>query len=228
MSVACSRTVGNHGHGQIGGVSRVVTDLYVEHSGEAAETLCADAQMIDSPVQLDAHLFDLAGGPAGDDFLNVDRLHQRFLGEQHGLLRGPADADAEHSGRAPSGAHSGNGFEHPVNDGVGRIEHDEFGFRLRSSTFGRDGNFDFAATNQLDVDDGRGIVTSVLAGEGGIGENRSAQLVVRVHVGAANAFIHHFFDGQLRIPPHIHADLEEDSDDACVLANRPMALGAHA
>src|SRR5690606_35632357 len=56
-----------------------------------------------------------------------------------------------------------------------------------------------------------------------------AQLVVRVVVGAAHALVDHVLDAHAGVRPgDVHADLEEDGDDAGVLADRPVALGAHA
>ena len=61
-----------------------------------------------------------------------------------------------------------------------------------------------------------------------VGDDRGAQHVVRVQVGAAHAFV----DGVLErageaLEAHVHADLQEHVDDAGVLADRAMALGAH-
>ncbi len=112
-----------------------------------------------------------------------------MLGEEHGFLGSAADADAEHAGRAPSCAHGGDGFEHPLDDGIGGVEHDELAFGFRASTFGRDGDVDLVAFDELDVDDGGGVVSGVLAGSGGVGEERGAELVVGIEIGAANAFV---------------------------------------
>ena len=118
--------------GRLAAWVRGVEDLDVENGGEAAEALRADAEAIDLVVELDAEFFGGGFGAAGDEVLNVDGVHEGLLGEEHGLFRGAADADAEHAGRAPAGAHGGDGFEHPVDDGVGGVEHDEFRFWPRS------------------------------------------------------------------------------------------------
>jgi hypothetical protein len=56
-----------------------------------------------------------------------------------------------------------------------------------------------------------------------------AQLVVRMVIGATHAFVDHVLDAHGGVvPAHVHADLEEDGDDAGVLADRPVALGTHA
>src|SRR3546814_8878176 len=61
-----------------------------------------------------------------------------------------------------------------------------------------------------------------------IRQYRRTQLVVRMVVGAAHALVHHLLHAQGRIvPAHVHADLQEHGDDAGVLADRPMAFGAH-
>ena len=44
-SVAGGGAVGDHGDGQVGGVGGVVDDLDVEHGGQAAEALRADAEL---------------------------------------------------------------------------------------------------------------------------------------------------------------------------------------
>jgi hypothetical protein len=50
-----------------------------------------------------------------------------------------------------------------------------------------------------------------------------------VVVGAAHALIGHVLHAHGRVgPAHIHADPQEHGDDAGVLADRPVAFGAHA
>ncbi len=58
VRVARGGAVGDHGDGQVGGVGGAVEDLDVEHGGEAAETLRADAERVDLVVELDAELLD--------------------------------------------------------------------------------------------------------------------------------------------------------------------------
>ena len=80
-----------------------------------------------------------------------------------------------------------------------------------------------------DVHDRRSVVAGVLALAGGVGEDRGAQLVVGVEIGAAHSFVDHIFDGHGRVvPADVHADLEKDVDDAGVLADGAVTLGAHA
>ena len=156
VGVAGGGAVGDHGDGEVGGVGGVVEDLDVEDGGEAAEALGADAEAVDLVVELDAEFFDVGFGAAGDEVLHVDGVHEGLLGEEHGFFGGAADADAEHAGRAPAGAHGGDGFEDPVDDGVGGVEHDELGFGFGAAAFGCDGDVDVVAFDELDVDDGRG------------------------------------------------------------------------
>jgi hypothetical protein len=132
VQVARGGAVGDHGDGQVGGVGGEVLDLDVEDGGEAAEALRADAEGVDLVVEVDAELFDLGARAALDEFVHVDGVHEGLLGHDHGLFGGAADADAEHSGRAPAGAHAGEGLEHPVDDGVGGVEHGEAWTWLRS------------------------------------------------------------------------------------------------
>ena len=52
-------TVGNHGHRLAGGVRGVHLDFDIKHRGEAAQTLSANAQVIDLVVDLQTHVFNL-------------------------------------------------------------------------------------------------------------------------------------------------------------------------
>src|SRR5690606_24736090 len=229
VRVAGGGAVGDHRHRQVGGVGRIVLDLDVQYRGQAAQALGADAQRVDLLVDLQAQFLDPVGRAAGDQVLDVDRLHQRFLGQQHRLLGGAADADAEHARRAPAGAHGRHGLEHPVDDGVGGIEHHELALGLRAAALGRDDHVHLVARHDLDVDHGRGVVAGVQALAGRVGQDRGAQLVVRVVVGAAHALVDHVLHAHGRVvPAHVHADLQEHGDDAGVLADRAVAFGAHA
>ena len=74
-----------------------------------------------------------------------------------------------------------------------------------------------------------GVLSLVfLRAPAGIGQDAGAQLVVGMEIGAAHAFVDHVFDAHGGVPLHVHADLQEDGDDAGVLADGAMALGAHA
>ena len=127
----------------------------------------------------------------------------------------------------------GTVFEHPIDDGVGGVEHDELGFGLGAAALGRNRHFDRVAANQLDRDDGRSVVFGVGPLAGRIGQDGGAQLVVGVEIGAAHALVDQILQllGLLaggRLKAHVHADLEKDGDDACVLTDGTMSLGAHA
>ena len=182
MGVAGGGAVGDHGDGEVGGVGGEVEDLDVEDGGEAAEALGADAEGVDLLVDFDAELFDVGRvvtlRHAGFELLHVDVFHEGLLGEEHGFFGGAADADAEHAGRAPAGAHGGDGFEDPVDDGVGWVEHDELGFGFGAAAFGCDGDVEGVAGDEGDFDDAGGVVDGVLAGEGGVGEDAAAEFVV--------------------------------------------------
>jgi hypothetical protein len=73
-----------------------------------------------------------------EEFVHVDGVHERLFGEGHGLFGGASDADAEHAGGTPAGAHGGDGFQHPIDDGVGRVEHGELGFGFGAAAFAGD------------------------------------------------------------------------------------------
>ncbi len=229
VRMAGGRAVRDHRHRQIGGVGREVLDLDVQHGGQAAQALRTDAQRVDLVEQLQAQLFGAVGGATGLELVDVDRLHQRFLGQQHRLLGGAADADAEHARRAPAGAHGRHGLEYPVHDRVGRVEHGELALGFRTAALGRDDHLHGVTWHHLDVDHARRVVLGVDALACRIGQHRGAQLVVRVVVGAAHAFVGHVLHAHGGVvPAHVHADFQEHGDDAGVLADRPVAFGAHA
>ena len=156
-----------------------------------------------------------------------------MFGEEHGFFSGAADADTEHAGWAPACAHGGDGFEHPFDNGIGGGEHHEFAFGFGASTFGHDGDLDLVAFDEFDVYDGWGVVFGVFAGSGGVSKQRGAELVDGIEVGAANTFVCHFLDieglrARRTFKSNIHTHLDEDVDDAGVLADGTMSLGAHA
>ncbi len=131
----------------------------------------------------------LVCGAALEELLHVDGVHEGLLGEEHGLFGGASDADAEHAGRAPAGAHGGDGFEDPVDDGVGGVEHGEFGFGFGAAAFGCDDDVDVVAVDESETRPRGGVVEGVLAGEGGVGEDGGAEDVVGVELGSADALV---------------------------------------
>jgi len=149
VEMAGGGAVGDHGDGEVCRVSGEVPDLDVEDGGEAAEALGSDAELVDFGVEVDAEFFDVgefgAGCLALEEFVHVDGVHEGLFGEGHGLLGGAADADAQHAGRAPASAHGGDGFEDPVGDGVGRVEHGELGFGFGAAALRCDGDVEFGA-----------------------------------------------------------------------------------
>ena len=54
VSVTRGRTVRDHRHRQVGGMRGIVLHLHIEHGGQPAESLRADAQRVDLLVQLDS------------------------------------------------------------------------------------------------------------------------------------------------------------------------------
>ncbi len=163
MRVTGCGAVGNHRHRQIGGVGGIVLHLDVEHGGEPAEALRSDAEGIDLVIEFQAQLFGASLGAAGFQILNVDRLHERFLGDQHCFFRSAANAEGDDSGRAPAAAHGGHGLQHPLDDGVGWIEHGELGLGFRAAALGGNNHVDLVARNDGDVDHGWSVVVRVLA-----------------------------------------------------------------
>ncbi len=229
VRVARRCAVWNHGDRLAGRVRRIHLDLDVEHGSQPAQALCPNAERVHLVVQLDAQLLDIRARAALLQVEHVDVLHQRFLGEQHGLLRGATDTDTEHARRAPSGAHRRHCLKHPVDDRITRIEHGKLAFVLGATALRCHRHVDGISGHHLNVDDGRGVVAGILAGELGWIDNRRAQQVVRMVVTTTHAFIDRIFKRSLEaIQSHVHADLQKHIDDAGVLANRPPSFGAHA
>jgi len=165
--------------------------------------------------------------------VHVDGVHEGLFSEGHGLFGGASDADAQHAGRTPAGAHSGDGFEDPVGDGVGGVEHGELGLGLGAAALAGYGDVEFGAFDEFDDDHGGRVVFGVLAGEGGVGEDGWAEDVVGVEPGFADALVDHFLEGHHAVlggggPLDLHSYFAEGGDDAGVLADGAVALVAHA
>ena len=232
VGVAGCRAVRNHRHRLAGGVRWVHLDFDVEHGGQATQALRANAEGVDFVEQLQPHLFKLAelgaGRRLGLEFVHVEVVHQAFFGHQHGFFRGAANADAEHARRAPASAHGRHGFEHPVDDGVTWVEHDQLAFVLRAAAFGCDGDVDSVARHDLGEDHGGRVVLRVLAVKVRVGDDAGAQRVVGVVVGLAYTLVNGVLKaaGEAR-QPHVHADFQKHVDDARVLADGAVAHRAH-
>ncbi len=210
----------------------VELDLHVQNRGQTTQALCAYAQGVDFFVQLQAHVFhrrqSRAAAGLGLQFVHVQIVHQTFFGHQRGFFGGAANTNTQHAGRTPARAHGGHGFEHPVDHRVAGVEHDQLALVLAAAAFGRHGDFQFVARHQFGEDHGGRVVLGVFAQELGVGHHAGAQGIARVLVGAAHAFV----DGVIQtaakaLPAHIHADFEEDVDDAGVLAHGPVPGRAH-
>ncbi len=227
MDMAGGGAVGDHRHRQRGGVGRVFADLDVDDGGQAAEALGADAEVVDRVVDLQAQFLELVGRTALDQFLHVDRFHQRFLGQQHGLVDRAADADAEDAGRAPAGAHGRHGLLHPLDDRVARVEHHRLALVLRAAPLGGDQDLQAVACHQFGVDHRRAVVAGVLAVGGRVGDHRQAQGIGGIQIGAPHPGIDHLLHRHVAVEAAVHADLDKGRDDAGVLTDRAMADGGH-
>jgi len=148
-------------------VAGVIQHLDVEHGGQAAQALGADAQRVDLFHQFEAQFlgageFRTRGG-LGFQFMDVHRRHDRLLGQQHGLFRRAADADAEDAGRAPAGTHGRHGFQHPIDNRVGGVQCIELGFILRAAALGGADYLDVIALDHFVMNHRRGVVLAVSA-----------------------------------------------------------------
>ena len=174
MNVPGGRTIGDHRDRQRRRMGGIVQHLDVEHRGQAAQPLRADAKRIDPVIDIQPQLLERRARPARNQVTDVDGIHQRFLGEQQGFLRTAADADAEHAGRTPTGTHFRHHLENPVGHRVGRVQHGEHRFVFRPAALGRHGDFHVLARDQFGVYHRRGVVPGITAFEGRIGNDRCA------------------------------------------------------
>ena len=228
MRVARRGAVGNHRHRLACGMARRIHDLDVEDRRQPAQPLRTDAERVDPVKYLDPHRLDIILRSACLQRPHINRLHQRLLGEQYAMLCRPADADAQHPRRTPARAHLRQHFEHPIDDIIRRVHHLELRLVFGTTALGRNIDRHLAARHQFDMQHTRRIVPGIPPGEGRVRQNRSAQLVIGVKIGAAHAFIDNLLQ-RLRcvVQPAIHAPFNEDVDDAGILTNRPVSLGAH-
>ena len=227
MRVASRRAVGDHRHGLARSMARPVEDLHVEHGGKATQALRADPLRIHGVENVDSQLFYIGLRPARFQLAHVDRVHQALLGQPHAMFRRTADPDAEHTRRAPASTHRRHLFDHPVDDIVARVHHLELGLVLAAPALGGDIDADRVARHHLDRQHARGIVARVAAGEGRIGEDAGAQLVVRVVIGLPHPLIDHVLQAALAVQAAVLPPFDEHIDDAGILADRPVPFGAH-
>ena len=171
---------------------RVIEHFDVEHGGEAAESLRADAELVDAPIDLEAQLLELDCGSAREQLGDVDRIHQRLLGEQHGLLGAAADADAEHA-RADTNPRPSPGTTSSTQSAT-----ESDGFSMANMDLFSDPP-PLAATVISTVSPGTnsvwitaGVLSRVLVRlQGRIGHDGGAQLVVGIEIGAPHALVDH-------------------------------------
>ena len=200
VHVARGGAVRNDRDRQRRGVRRVILDLHVQHRRQSAESLRADAERVHLVQNLQAQRFDAVLRTARAHFVDVDGFEQRFLREHHRFLGSAADADAEHARRAPARAHLRHGLEDPVDDRIRRIQHRHDRLVLRAAAFRRNGDLQLVAGHDFHVNHGRRVVAGVLPVERRIGDDRGAQLVVGMVVGAAHAFVDHVGRGSASRP----------------------------
>ncbi len=228
MRVARGSAVGNHRHGLAGGMAGRIEYFHVEYRRQSAKALRTDAHGIDRIEDIDAQLLDIVLRAALLELAHVDRIHQALLRQLHAMLRRATDPDAQHPRGAPARAHRGNLFDHPVDDIVARVHHLELGLVLAAAALGRDVDLDPVPRDHFDRQDAGRVVARVAAGEGGIGKDRGAQLVVGMVVGAAHALIDDLLQRLRAVETAVLSPFDEHVDDSGVLAQRAMAFGAHA
>ena len=227
--MARRRAVRDHRHRLAGGVGRVHRDLHVEHGGQAAQALRADAQRVDLVAQLDAQLLEScsAGRAACSSYMSMSSISASLAISIAFSAVPPMPMPSMPGGHQPAPI-VGTVFSTQSTRRVARVEHHELALVLAAAALGRDLHVDGVAGHQLHVHHGRRVVLGVLALELRVGDDRRAQHVVGVEVAAAHAFVDGVLDAAGEaLEAHVHADLQEHVDDAGVLADRPPAFGAH-
>ena len=121
--------------------------------------------------------------------VHIEVVHQTFFGKQDGFFCGAANTNAQHTWRAPTRAHGGNCFEHPIDHAVAGVQHDHLGFVFAAAAFGCDDDVQGIARHDLREDHGRRVVFGVFTGELGVVHDRRAQSVVRMVVTTAHTFV---------------------------------------
>ena len=228
MHMPCRGAVGNHGDGLVSGVCRERLDLHIQHCGQTTQTLGTNAESVDLVHQFDPQSLRPVLRTTSPQFRHVQRFHERFLGQQHGLFRRATDANPKNAWRTPAGTHGRHHTEHPVRHRIGRVEHGKLGLCFTATTFGGDFNFQLVTRHDLHVNDRRCVVLGVSAQTIRIFQHGSAQHIVRKEVAAPNACVDHLLHRQGAFPLNLHADGEEHIDDAGILADGSFANGAHA
>ena len=126
--------VRNHGYGQVRGVGGVVHDLDVEDGGEAAQPLGADAELVHLFVEFDAEGSSMKGleGPrAMRSCMSMGSMRDS-LAITIAFSAVPPMPMPSMPGRAPAGSHGGDGFQDPIDYGVGGVEHGELALGFAS------------------------------------------------------------------------------------------------
>ena len=82
--------------------------------------------------------------------------------------------------------------------------------------------------HHLVVDNGRCVIAGILALAIRVRQDGGPQHIIRMGVCPAHTLVDHLIQRQLAVPLDVHADVHKNRDNTGVLAQRPMALGAHA
>ena len=224
------RAVRDHADRLAGGVRRIVEDLDVEHRRQSAQALRADAERVDLVVdaRCAAPRARLAGPRCLSSCMSIGSISASLASSIAFSALPPMPMPSMPGGHQPAPI-VGTVFTTQSTIESDGLSITNFGLVLRAAALGRDLHLDRVAGHEVEVDDRRRVVARVLARAGRVGDDRRAQRVVRIEIGAAHAFVDHVGRRHRRaFPAHVHADLHERDDDAGVLADRPMAFGAHA
>src|SRR5262245_58188784 len=157
--VAVCVALDRDGDGEARDVARVRQDVDAEGRGVAAVPLGADAEAIGSIEHLALERVE-----SGVRIRAAQLAEERFLGQDRGLLEGSADTDPGDERRTRVRSGGPDALEDPVLHALralARRQHLVLRPVLAAAALGHDLDAKRAAFDEIEVDDGRGVVTRV-------------------------------------------------------------------
>ena len=202
--------------------------LHIQHGRRPAQALRAYAQRVRALEDFEAQRLLGALRAARLQQIDVDRIEQRQLGQQHRLFGRAAYAYAQRARRAPARAHTRQLRNHPVGNAVAGLERREPRLHIAAAALGDDQHFEHIACDDLALHDGGRVVARIAPQSQRVGHHGRAQRIDRVGVAAAHAFVGDFLQAKGRravvaIELHAAAQAHEHLAHARVLAKGPPA-----
>ena len=228
MRVARGGAVRDHRDRLGGGVGRIVHDLDVEDRGEPAQPLRADAERVDLVEDLDraASRYRSAAPRCFSCAMSMSPISDSLASVIAFSAVPPMPMPSIPGGHQPAPI---CGIISSTQSTIESLGLSILNLRLvlAAAALGRDLHVDMVARHHLDVEHARRVVLGVDPAERGIAQDRGAQPVLGVEIGAAHALVDDLLQRLLALQHALLAPFDEDGDDAGILADRPVPLGAH-